>query len=453
MNRTRRQRQRTNASHVPRWLVAVVLMVTACGGTDDSATSTPDTSVAAAPTLSLAQATTDIKGIVDAFNTTDLSYIDTLLGSDGVWVGINGGEWQGPMASERLRPLLNGITLTEILGEGVLVADGWAFPLREFRGARTVDYTIVVGRNADDSALVTEEWTIPPPVVPPLSCAAPTPGAHDVVMTVDGKEQKVRVFVPSAADGTVLPTVIDWHASGESASIQEATSGYEVLAEAEDFVVAHPEFWTPAYEFNAPDEIDAEREATALAYANALIDELVANWCADPARVYSTGFSLGSLFTARLVCTLSDRIAAAVSVDGIFHADDCTPPRAVPYMAFHGTLDPVLPFDSTVEAKFGGDPDFLAQVPLDEFAEFAADAGCEPTSVETTVDTEVVQHDYVGCDDGTTRTFFEIVGGGHTWPGSDGEAARWAGMGIGETTEQINATKVGWDFMRHHHLT
>lgn len=76
--------------------------------------------------------------------------------------------------------------------------------------------------------------------------------------------------------------------------------------------------------------------------------------------MYSTGYSLGSLFTARLVC-------------------------------------------GSVQAKFGGDPHFLAQVPRDEFAEFAAAAGCEPTSIDTLLGTEVIRHDYVGCDDGTLR--------------------------------------------------
>ena len=161
---------------------------------------------------------------------------------------------------------------------------------------------------------------------------------------------------------------------------------------------------------------------------------------------------MGALFTARLVCGLADRVAAAVSVAGIFHADDCTPDRAVPYMAFHGTADPVLPYDASVDARFGGDPAFLAQVPRDEFAEFASAAGCEPTSVDTPLGSEVIRHDYFGCDDGTLRTFYEIVGGGHTWPGSSGEATRWAAMGIGATIAQIDATEVRWEFLKHHHL-
>ena len=60
----------------------------------------------------------------------------------------------------------------------------------------------------------------------------------------------------------------------------------------------------------------------------ALIDELVANWCADPARVYSTGMSNGGFFTARLICEMADRIAAAVSVAGTYHPEGVSIRRA-----------------------------------------------------------------------------------------------------------------------------
>jgi polyhydroxybutyrate depolymerase len=469
MTRTPQHQVRTGTSQRRLALVALLVAVTAACGSDATTAGTtaaePDpttmpsttavidsatTAVVAESELSLEQATTEIIGIVGAFNSGDLTYLDTLLGADGLWIGISGQQWPGPTAAEKLRPLLEGITSTEILGEGTLVADGWAFPLRE-RKAGVIDYAIVIGRNADGAPVVTEEWKVPEPLGAPASCAAPAPGAHDLTITVDGTDQIVRVVVPSAASGTVLPTVIDWHATGETAAIQAATSGYDALAEADGFVVAHPEFAAPAYANRDPQTLDASTDADAIAFANALIDALVADWCADPTRIYSTGFSLGSVFTARLACVLSDRLAAVVSVAGIFHSDDCNPARAVPYMAFHGTADPVFPYDASVDARFGGNADFLAQLPLDEFAEFAAAAGCDPTPVDTSMGTEVVRHDFMGCDDGTLRTFYEIIDGGHTWPGS-AEAERWAAMGIGTTTDQIDATGVSWDFLQHHHL-
>ena len=267
----------------------------------------------------------------------------------------------------------------------------------------------------------------------------PTPGVHDVIVPGPGNSS-VRVFVPSAGIGALLPTVLDWHASGETADREALVTGYEAVAEREGFIVVHPAHTTPGYDNSDSWQTDsASLEADDVIYANALIDELVANWCADPARVYSTGFSLGALFTSRLVCVLSDRLAGAAAIAGVFHTDDCKPSRAVPFVAFHGTGDPVLPYDDTVEAVFGGDPAFLAQKPFDEFQQFAVDAGCAAASIDTQLSDEVVQHNFTGCADGVDRTFYEIVGGGHAWPGSTTAE-------IGYTTDQINATEVSWAY-------
>ena len=102
----------------------------------------------------------------------------------------------------------------------------------------------------------------------------------------------------------------------------------EALAEAERFIAVHPtgvpaegdtrNSWQLA---SSPG--DGSRDD--VAFADSLIDELIANWCADPDRIYSIGMSNGGFFTARLVCEMADRLAAAVSVAGLYHPDGCSP--------------------------------------------------------------------------------------------------------------------------------
>ena len=142
-----------------------------------------------------------------------------------------------------------------------------------------------------------------------------------------------------------------------------------------------------------------------------------------PARVYSTGMSNGGFFTARLICEMADRIAAAVSVAGTYHPESCDPARDVPYMAIHGTQDAVVPYLGGESVLDGGGSDadlrvFFEQVMPEEFAEFAADAGCDVTTVDTNVGNDVIQHAYTGCDGDTPMIFDEVRGGGHTWPSS-----------------------------------
>ena len=231
-------------------------------------------------------------------------------------------------------------------------------------------------------------------------------------------------------------------------------SGYETLAEQEGFIVVHATGVAAAgdernswelTEFDTPERDD-------LAFADALIDTVIIDWCADPDRVYSTGMSNGGFFTAELVCGRADRIAAAVSVAGITHPDGCDPARPVPYLAFHGTDDEVVPYAGTGESILSDEVDpegFFGQVMPDEFAEFAADAGCNPEPIRAEETPEVISYTYTGCDDDVPMTFYEIVGGGHTWPDSP-LAEQLADFGF--FTDDISATEDGWAFMSQHTL-
>jgi polyhydroxybutyrate depolymerase len=234
-------------------------------------------------------------------------------------------------------------------------------------------------------------------------------------------------------------------------------TGYEGLAETEGFIAVHPT-GVPGLRgggnsWQLADGQDPTRDD--LAFADTLMDTLVAEWCADPTRIYSTGMSNGGFFTARLVCERADRIAAAVSVAGTYHPDGCTPARSVPYLAYHGTADAVVPYNGGGQSVLntGNDPAlrvFFEQVMPDEFGEFAADAGCSPEPTVTPVGQDVIRHDYGGCADGTPMTFFEVTGGGHTWPSSPIADAIAV---LGYTTKDVDATIDGWAFLQQHALT
>lgn len=278
----------------------------------------------------------------------------------------------------------------------------------------------------------------------PSGCTSLEPGSYVVGI---GSDQQMAVRVPTGFAGSALPAVIDFHGIGSDGTQQASLTGYGALGELETFIVAHPT--------GKPSPIDARRSwelaqfdipgQDDIALTNEIIDKLISNFCADSARVYSTGMSNGGLFTSRLVCELADRIAAAVSVAGVTHHDECNPQRPVPMMAFHGTADEVVPFDGGVSTQPGGDSDFFKQIMPDEFAEFAADFNCEPIPNKSVVSSEVIRYDYSGCDDNVPMIFFEITGGGHTWPNS--VLGPFLTEFFGKTTTEVDATVDSWEFM------
>ncbi len=295
-------------------------------------------------------------------------------------------------------------------------------------------------------------------VATPESCGQPTVGVSEFTLTAGGADHPVRVFVPSGFSGASLPTVLNWHGLGGDGPQQAAITGYEALAEAERFIAVHPT--------GVPAERDTrnswqlasspgEGGRDDVAFADSLIDELIADWCADVDRIYSIGMSNGGFFTARLICEMADRLAAAVSVAGLYHPDGCSPSRPVPYVAYHGTDDMVVPFDGDGESVLlGAGSDqrlrvFFEQVIPAEFAEFADDAGCDLVPTVTTFG-DVVRSDYSACAGGTPMVFFEIVGGGHTWPNRS-IAAAVEDM-PGRTTTDPDATLDSWAFFEQHTL-
>jgi polyhydroxybutyrate depolymerase len=303
---------------------------------------------------------------------------------------------------------------------------------------------------ATDAPPATGGFVIDGPARVRPSCDSLARGVSNFALEAGGAEYDVRIFVPTTAVSDPAPVVLNWHGIGSNGTEQAEYTGYETLAEQEGFIVVHPtgvpfggddgfSFW----ELTALDSPDRDD----LAFADALIDTVVADWCADPDRVYSTGMSNGGLFTSELVCGRADRIAAAVSVAGITHPDGCEPTRPVPYLAFHGTDDDAISYTGTGESTIldvlfpNG---ILGQAMPDEFAEFAADAGCDPDPVRTEETPEVISSAYGSCDDAVPMTFYEIVGGGHTWPDSP-LADQLAGFGF--FTDDISATADGWAFM------
>jgi polyhydroxybutyrate depolymerase len=297
-----------------------------------------------------------------------------------------------------------------------------------------------------------------------IDCASVPTGMTDFVLDAGGAEHDVRVYVPTTYDGSSeLPLVMNFHGFGSTGDQQAAFTGYEDLAEEEGFVVVHPtavpssadeqgrNSWeTPATDDPAKDDVE---------FTNELLDLLIEDYCVDETRVYATGMSGGGLFTSQLVCEMSDRLAAAVSVAAIYFPASCDPAEAVPFMAIHGTEDPTVPFDGDLTGtRFESEPfaQLLFSTPIPhQFAQFAAVMGCDPEGERIQTSTDVFTTTYSGCDDDVPLVFHEVVGGGHAWPSSpltepDSPVVEQLTELQGYSTFDIDATADAWAFFEQH---
>ncbi|MFV0524902.1 MAG: alpha/beta hydrolase family esterase [Acidimicrobiales bacterium] len=284
-----------------------------------------------------------------------------------------------------------------------------------------------------------------------------TPGQTTVSLEFEDRTRVYELVVPAGYDPAVpTPVVLNWHGLGSNGPDQLAFSEYPALADREGFLVVAPTgVPMPGQALNSwelTDDDDPTRDD--LAFAAAVLDHVIATTCVDEARVYTTGMSNGGYFSSRLVCEMSDRIAAAASVAGLTHPDDCLPSRPVPYLGFHGVLDEIVPYDGGGFSSLfpGVRVELFEAVIPDEFAEFATGDGCGPVPVEQAVTGNVTTFIYPACPEGVEAVFYRIADGGHTWPGSASSAAISEPAGLGRTNTEINATELSWEFFSRHPL-
>lgn len=390
-------------------------------------------------------------------------------------------------AVKRLRFLLGALALvlvvaacgSEALEDSATPAEGTSAPAvaddatDEAEGAQDTDAPVEAGTaepsdSADEEAEAAAETTTTTdgpaaderPDFGPVSLVPECANLPDVsiglstdLVSSGGNDYTYQYTVPSSYDGSPVAVVLDFHGIGSNGAQQAVFSGWAAAAETQGFLSVQPTGLAAAGDDRASWELPQFEtdERDDIAFVVDLIDEISSQVCIDPARIYSTGMSNGGLFTSTVVCELSERIAAAVSVAGVTHHESCSPSRAVPYLAFHGTDDTVVPFngggESTLDGAEGGS-EFFEQVIPEEFAEFAETSGCTE-SVDSAVTAEITLTSYSGCTDGVPLGFYTIVGGGHTWPGSSISAAIPT---LGFTNLDISATEIAWEFFSQHTL-
>jgi polyhydroxybutyrate depolymerase len=261
-----------------------------------------------------------------------------------------------------------------------------------------------------------------------------------------GEQRRYLLYVPKSYDPSVAtPLVISLHGFAEWPGHQRDISHWNDVADEAGFIVAYPAGtgnplrWRT---FGAPTtEGGRERD---VAFISDLIDALSARYAIDPTRIYANGLSNGGGMAFVLSCDLSERIAAFGSVSGLYALpwDSCHPSRRVPAIIFHGTADPIVPYE--------GGPSRASDLPFPSVTRWvetlARRNGCQGEPEALPANGEVVGVAYAGCD--ADVVFYTIDGGGHAWPGGGSMPS----IIVGHTTEDIDATRIMWEFFYQHPL-
>jgi polyhydroxybutyrate depolymerase len=242
--------------------------------------------------------------------------------------------------------------------------------------------------------------------------------------------------------------VVSLHGFLSNPESQAWITGSHKLADQEGFLVAYPQGTSWPQRWNADTAWSAG--ADDVQFFRDLLGDLASTAAVDRSRVYVNGLSNGGGMAVRIACQASDQVAAVgVVAAAVVDLQNCIPTHPVPLLAFHGTADPVVPYE-------GGD---MRGRPLREgaawthapthflgaeewTARWAEGNGCapEPESIPPQGDVRGVQ--YTHCNQGTNVILYTIEDGGHTWPGGPPIPI------VGKTSEAIDATEEMWRFFQ-----
>jgi polyhydroxybutyrate depolymerase len=266
-------------------------------------------------------------------------------------------------------------------------------------------------------------------------------GDRELVMTVDGVARRVLVHAPESL-GRTTPSmvVLDFHGFSSAEWQESLLTGMSARADERGFLVVYPQ--GVATSWNAGDccgdaWIDAVDD---MSFVRALLDRIETEYCVDASRVYATGMSNGGFISHRLACELSDRIAAIAPVAGVLGVapETCTPARAVPVMQFHGTADPLVPYEGGTPVVHTLGAGIVFRSVAATMEHWRVHNGCADDTHTFFEHGDVTCVEWTGCDAPTRLC--TVDGGGHTWPG---------GLPVpplGYTTNDLSATDAMLDF-------
>lgn len=266
-----------------------------------------------------------------------------------------------------------------------------------------------------------------------------------------GVTRRYLLYVPKTYDRSkATPLVISMHPGGTWPAVQRSISLWNDLADKNGFVVVYPAGSGAFFGGFSPGPhvwpMEPQTLGRDVKFISDLLDKLEAEYNLDPNRIYANGMSNGGGMAFALSCKLSDRIAAvgAVASAQSLSWERCGNSKPTPTLVFHGTADKFAPYQG---GRSPIAPEFFPNIPA-WTALLAQRNQCKGDALENRISSRVRRIAYSNCTQNADVVLYTIEGGGHTWPGGK-HLAEWV---AGNTTDEINASGLMWEFFLRHPL-
>ena len=258
----------------------------------------------------------------------------------------------------------------------------------------------------------------------------------------DGDNRQYYLYTPDSLEAGAALIFVFHGYSGSAAGIM-GYSDLNSLADQNGFVVCYPQgliddwdyrFWNVGYEFHSNETHDDVGFVKALAYY------LQVQYQLSSYNTYSTGMSNGGDMSYLLACQASDVFRAVAPVAGCMMTwiyDSCAPANPMPVFEIHGTDDDVTWWEGADEIfNDGWGPWESVDTTFNFWTQLN---GCTGSTIDTLPDINTSDSSYVISHKNTNGVnnnevwLYEVVNGGHDWPGAYGNM-------------DINSSEEIWNF-------
>lgn len=263
----------------------------------------------------------------------------------------------------------------------------------------------------------------------------------EVTIMVDGVERSFGIIMPKDFDASATYSgIMTFHGGGTMGTDPTAMAGLADWSSYENppqFIEIFPMATQQGWAWDADDTWTDD-----VAYVEALVDELVANWNLDASALFAAGISAGGSMVQKLALEVPELFAGygvvVSSLKATMEASAVASATDEPMIFFHGTADTSVPYDGYYD--WWGNPilysaeetvEFFASLNETEMGEFillpdVADDGM--TALMRVSDDGSIQH-------------YVIEGGDHSWPGS-----------LDDSPQDIDASQLMIDFFSEYGL-
>lgn len=276
-------------------------------------------------------------------------------------------------------------------------------------------------------------------------------------LNVDNLERKYLVHVPEMYNKTKEASLIlVFHGGGGTAIATPEYTGFQFqeLANKTGDIIIYPQGYRKRWNDGRKlKHFSHVKNLDDVGFISEIITNVIKKFPKiNKEKIFAVGISNGAILSYRLACELPI-IKAIAPIAGLIPTNimsSCKPDHTPSVVMMHGRSDKLIRWEGGQMQFWGYSLGSVvsAEKTIEHFAKLN---GCSLERITSKLadrkkdQTQTLIHRYPGCKSNSKVILYEIIGGGHTWPGGPELLPKVA---VGKTTYDFSAGTVIFDFFK-----